>query len=191
MAYRADDGRWQRLFDDLEGELEATEAEESLAAVADRTRYEFSAIRLVDRLRGSLNQRLVVRLVGASPIAGVLGAVGHDWLLLEDDWGAELLVLLHGVVSITGLGRWAVAEDAVGPLDSRITIGLLLRRLARDRRVVGVQLRDGTQLTGTPQRVGADAVDLLEHDPGEVPRPTAVRSVVTIPWQAITLVRSR
>ncbi|MCU1673767.1 MAG: hypothetical protein JWN77_1880 [Frankiales bacterium] len=182
--------RWQALFDDLEAQLAAEEAAELRSEVADRTRHEVGLLRLVDRLRPAAGARLAVTVGGAGTVHGRLLDAGNDWLLLEEHGLREALVPLAAVTGITGLGARSDTPGSEGEVGRRLDLRWALRGLARSRTGVTVALRDGTAVTGTLDRVGADHVDVAEHAAGEARRASAVRQVRLVPLGAVALVRS-
>ncbi len=182
--------RWEALFADLEAEIEAAEAAELGAEVADRTRAEVGRIRLIDRLRAATGQELVVRAAGGTVVTGRLGAAGPDWLLLTEGNGRTAVVARTAVLTVTGLGAYAADPGSEGAVGARLDLRYALRGLARDRAGVTVLLTDGIAMVGTLDRVGADYAELAEHPPGEPRRAAGVRAVRTIPLAALAVVRS-
>lgn len=181
--------RWTSLFADLEAQFEAAEAADLAAEVRDRTRREAGLVRTVDRLRASRGAPVTVTVPGAGPVSGVLLDAGEDWLLLEQPAAREVLVPLAAVLSVTGLGRRTAAAQALGEVARRLDLRYALRGLARGRTAVQLLLVDGSVVTGTLDRVGADYVDLAEHVAGELRRASAVQGVRLVPLAALALVR--
>ena len=181
--------RWRGLFDDLEAQFDAAQAAELAGEVAERSRREAALLRLVDRLRAADGAPVAVTVTGAGVLRGRLLDTGADWLLLEEDGAREVLLPLSGVLGITGVGaRSAVPDD--GLVARRLDLRWALRGLARSRTGVALGLLDGSVVTGTLDRVGADHLDLAEHAPGEARRAAAVRQVRLVPLPAVVLVRS-
>ena len=180
--------RWKGLFDDLEGQLAAAEAAQLAGEVADRTRREAALVRLVDRLEAFEGHELVLHVQGAGLLRGRLVDTGPDWLLL-DEGGDELLVPVAAVLGVTGPGSRAGAPDG-SAVAARLDLRWALRGLARSRTGVSLTLVDGSQVTGTLDRVGADHLDVAEHGRGEARRAGAVRQVRLVPLAALGVVRS-
>lgn len=180
--------RWDELFRDLEAQLEAAGNAEHAAEVADRTRREGATLALVDRARGAVGGQVSAQVLGAGPVDGVLREVGVQWLLVEEAGGREALLALPAVVSLTGLTARSAAPGAGGRVFARLGMGSALRGISRDRAGVAVWLVDGSTVTGTIDRVGADFVEISAHGPGEPRR--RVTAVRTVPFAALSLVRS-
>jgi len=87
--------------------------------------------------------------------------------------------------------RSARADAAAPPagLAERMTLGFVLRGLARRRIPVTVHLRTGRTIPGTIDRALADHLDLAVHDPGQPRRADAVTAVRMIPFPALAWVR--
>jgi len=181
--------RWEALFDDLEAQLEAAEAAEQAGEVADRVRIESGRVRTLDRLAAARGHALAVGVHGAGPQRGTLVDAGVDWLLLDEGAGRELLVPVAAVLGITGLGTGTGVPGSEGAVGRRLDLRWALRGLARERVGVAVTVLDGTVVTGTVDRVGADDLELAEHGAGEPRRAAAVRGVRLIPIPALALVR--
>ncbi len=147
--------RWERLFDDLEGEVAEMAALERDAEISERVRAEVSAVRLLERLRGSRGATIAVEVMAVGPIRGVVRYVGPDWLLLDDS-GRDVLVPAGSVVSVEGAGRSAPVESGRVPL----TWAAAWRSLARDRARVHLVRLDGTALRGSVGQVGADFIEI-------------------------------
>jgi hypothetical protein len=182
--------RWDHLFADLEAQLDAADRDELAAEVRDRTRRETARLRLADRLRAAVGCRLVVTTGGASVIRGTLDQAGPDWLLLTEDSSSRALVPLAAVLSVDGLPAVSGEPGSEGAVGARLDLGYALRGLARDRAAVAITLRDGGTVTGTVDRVGADFVELAEHDAGEPRRRDSVIRVRTLPTAGISVLRS-
>jgi hypothetical protein len=178
--------RWDRLFADLEGQLEAAARAELAAEVADRTRYEVAQTQLLDRLRAMLHSHVELTVAGVGPVAGTLARVGADFVLLEAA-GSLALIRAGAVVTARNL---AAASRSVGEVAARIAIGMVVRELARDRAVVTVWLVDGTTLAGTVDRVGADYIDVAEHCLDEPRRAGSVQGIRTVALGSIAMVRA-
>lgn len=178
--------RWDRLFDDLEAQLDAADAAELASEVADRTRRERALVELTDRLMARRGQPVALHLAGGSSCEGVLVDVAQQWVVLRAP--GPVLVPTAALTSLRGLGTGAVTtgRDAV---HRRHSLGSVLRAVARDRSQVRMALVDATVWAGTLDAVGADYVDLAEHEPDEPRRPSAVRSVRTVPFAALAWVR--
>jgi hypothetical protein len=183
--------RWDELFRDLEAQLEAAGAAELDAEIADRSRREAAGLALVDRARAAVGQRVAARVLGAGTVEGVLRDVGSQWLLLTEDGGADAVLSLPALLSLTGLTRWTGVPGSGGEVFARLGLATALRGIARDRAAVSVCLVDGSVLTGTLERVGADFVELSAHGAGEPRRRDEVTAVRTVPFGALALVRSR
>jgi hypothetical protein len=167
--------RWERLFDDLESRLETQERALVDADVADLVRAERAQLLARDRLRAHVGELLTWSLVsGEAPLTGRLLDVGADWLLVKTATG-DLLIPIGALQYVAGLSR-LVAPDG-GAVARRLGIGVILRRLARDRAVVSVRLRGDQWVTGTIDRVGADHVDVAVHPDDESRRSRAVLGV--------------
>jgi hypothetical protein len=93
-------------------------------------------------------------------VRGRVCRTGPDWLLLDDGAPAELLVFTPAILWIDGLPPRAVDPAAVSVVDQQLRLGSVLRAAARDRRVVRVRLRDGSDFRGIVDRVGGDFVGL-------------------------------
>lgn len=179
--------RWDRLFADLEAELVAAEAQERDSEVAERTRAEVAKLRLVDRLRMA-DDDLTLQVTGLGDWSGAVADTGPDWVLLTGDRRGDLLALLDAVGSVVGLAGWSAVPGTEGRVAERFRVGAVLRGVARDRSTVRVVLRTGVAHTGTIDRVGADYLELAEHDPDEPRRPRAVRRVRLVPFGTLAAV---
>ncbi len=179
--------RWEGLFADLEAQAEALNRAERAAEIEDRTRSEFGRLTVVDRLRGSLGSEVRLWCRGNAILQGGLRRVHPEWLLLAQPHGRESLVAAGSVLSVSGLGRAALAPDRDAVVDARLGLRFALRRIARDRSGVRMQLTEGV-LAGTVDRVGADFVELALHPQGEARRRDAVFEVSLVPIAAIVAV---
>lgn len=185
VAAYSDRVRWDRLFDDLEGQLAAQTRLELDAEVAERTRAERARVTLGERIHGTRDGDVAVRLRGGAVVHGVLRDSGEGWMLLDDPVGRQQLVPTGAVLGISGLAR---------PRDDgrarRFAIGTALREVSRDRRAVVVVDVDGGRVHGTIDAVGADAFDIAEH-PQDTPRRSEnVREVRAVPFAAVAVISS-
>jgi hypothetical protein len=179
--------RWRRLFEDLDTQAAALEDAELRSEIADRTRAELASVPLARRLHSALGSTVELRLLGDAVVRGLLSGWGPDWLLVEA--GDEVLVSMGAVVAAGRLGSAASAVAGIGLVESRTSITSVLRAIARDRSTVAVRLVDSSQLIGTPDRVGADWVDIAAHDVGDAPRAPAVQGRWTVPLGALAAIR--
>lgn len=180
--------RWERLFADLEAELEAAEAAERQGEVAERTRVELARVAWVDRLAAAREVRL--DLTGGATVHGAVTVVGDGWAVVTtsgDPLGAPVVVRLAAVVSAQGVGRGA-RTAARTTATRRLGIAAPLRRISRDRCTVALALVDGRRVLGTLDAVGADHLDLAEHAVDEPRRPAGVSRVLTVPFAALASV---
>jgi hypothetical protein len=182
--------RWDELFRDLEGQLEAAGSAELAAEVADRSRREVAALRLLDRLRPAVGHPVRLHVQGAGQVTGTLQEVGAQWLLVVEPGGRQALVPFAALLGVAGIGARSTAPGQGGEVFARLGLAHALRGIARDRAPVTVWLSDGTALPGTVDRVGEDFVELAEHAPGEPRRRAEVSGVRAVPFAAIAAVRS-
>ncbi len=197
--------RWDRLFTDLEARFDELADAESAAESADRERVAVGVVRTIQRLSGSIDRPIRVRLAGGGSVGGVLRAVGPDWLLLTEGQGRDCLVALSAVTAVEGLT--ASTGPEISGLALRLDLRRALRGLARDRSPVAVALTGWAagssgsdagaygpigagELTGTIDRVGADFIELAAHAAWEPRRAGTVRSVALVPLSGIVLVRA-
>ncbi len=181
--------RWQRLFDDLEAQVEQADQAMLDTEVADRTRREMARVRLADRLRASVGESIVIRLMGLGSLTAVVESAGPDWVLVTERAGIETLLPLRAVLNVTGLGAQAAVPGSEGAVEARLGLGYALRRIARDRSPVVVTLSDGSTARGTVDRVGADAFDLRETDAARVGRSAREATGQTVPFAALSALR--
>jgi hypothetical protein len=186
--------RWEALFADLEAQWDAAEAAELAAEVADRTRREAGYLRLIDRMRPAVGHPLrlfVLGSAGAEPgvLTGRLLSLGVDWFLVEETAGTETVVPARSLLGVQGLAGSSAQPGHEGPLAARLDLRYLLRGVARDRSSCVLVLIDGSVVSGTLDRVGADFVELAEHAVGEYRRVRDARELRTVPIGAIALVR--
>lgn len=179
--------RWQSLFADLEGQAHALARADEDAEVAERIRGELATLTVTARLRGLVDAPVMLTLGPAGDLAGHLTQVGADWLLLECP--DEVLVPVDALTTAWDLPARAVTDAQAGAVATRLRLGSALRAIARDRSAVVVRRRDGSDLCGTPSRVGLDFVDMDLHERGTAPRRTEIRRQATIPYAAIAWVR--
>jgi hypothetical protein len=180
--------RWDELFADLEAQFEAAQAAELAAEVSDRTRRELARVRLVDRLRASIDQPLTVGVPHLGSLRGRVTRVGPDWLLLTETPGREALVPLAIVLTVGGLGPQAEEPGREGEVAARLGLRYALRLLARDRASLSITLTDGRTVSGTLDRVGADFVEIAEHSADVMRRGQLPATVV--PFSALVVLRS-
>lgn len=182
--------RWEQLFADLEAQFPVRNSADGLEEQASRERAEQGRVRLVDRLRAAQGWPVALTCRGAGEVRGRLVDVGFDWLLLRDEQQREVLVAAAVVRAVAGLGAETAAPAVQGVVERRLDLRRAVRGLARDRVAVQCVLDDGSTLTGTVDRVGADFLELAEH-PADVPRRrssvTGVRAVVL---SAVAVVRT-
>lgn len=181
--------RWDELFGDLEGRLEAAAAAETAAEVSDRLRRELALVGLVDRLRPLRGARVGLAVRGVGDVRGVLREVGSTWLLLDEGPDHEVLVPCTAVLSVSGLTRASAVPGDEGRVVRRFGLSHVLRGLARDRSPVVITLVDGRTVSGTIDRVGADFIELAEHGLGEARRAREVHRVQAVAQAAIGVVR--
>lgn len=179
--------RWDQLFGDLEGQARGFEAAELEAEIADRIRVELAQTTLLNRLRAQERRTVTLTVEGAGQVHGLLAQVGADWLLLQ--LPDELIIPAAAVVAVADLPTAAVSPDGVPLIASRLRMTAALRAVAVDRCPVTVTLRTGSIVTGTPDRVGADFVDLALHELAEAPRPSSIRGRLTVAFAAVGAVR--
>jgi hypothetical protein len=117
----------------------------------------------------------------------MVAAVGRDVVVLAADDG-DWAIPVWGLVAVVDLP--SSAREAAAPSE-RLGFASVARAWARQRSVVRVLRVGAGPLDGTIDAVGADHVDLAEHDPGEPRRPDAVRRHVSIPVGAVAALRRR
>lgn len=178
--------RWEELFDDLEGQAEAWQRAERDAEVADRTRAEVGQVTVMSRLRSHEGGDLSARLSNGTTLAGTLVRLGVDWLLLACPH--EVVVPVSGIATVSNLPWEATSPNGVGAVASRLTLSSVFRAMAVDRTRVTVQLNDRTSVSGTPDRVGRDFVDLALHHEDQAPRVAEISRRTTVVYAAISAV---
>jgi hypothetical protein len=180
--------RWQELFADLEAQALCLERADE-GEISDRIRGEMAQVTLINRLRASVARQVTVSIQGLGDVTGRLQRTGADWMLIQAP--DEVIVPLAAVMALRDLPPDALSPESSGVVAGGLRLTSVLRAAARDRSVVVLTRLDGRSLTGTPDRVGADFVDLALHDPSETPRRTDVRSRATVPLAAIACIRRR
>lgn len=179
--------RWDNLFADLAGELEAVEAAERQGEATERTRAELAQVSWVDRMATA--GEVSLDLLGGATVRGPVLTLGDGWAVVATSGAqrAAVVVRLAAVTSAQGLGRQARAAGRA-PVERRLGLAAAVRRIARDRSPVTLALVDGRRVAGTVDAVGADHLDLAEHPTDVVRRPLGVSRVLTVPFGALATI---
>ncbi|MCW2581650.1 MAG: uncharacterized protein JWQ53_440 [Klenkia sp.] len=180
--------RWEQLFADLEAQFEVEESATERAEGASRARAEVGRLRWVDRLGGARGHRVGLTCTGAGEVTGRVVDLGPDWVLLVDEQQREHLVATATVCALVGLGAATTVPVEEGAVARAWDLRRAVRGLARDRAPLRCVLVEGTVLTGTVDRVGADYLELAEHPADEPRRRGAVRQVRTVVLTAVAVV---
>lgn len=188
--------RWDRFFEDLEDQLDSEWEAERAALDTEAERLRLARLTLFERLHaliGAVEADVVVDLVGGAGVTGAPVAVGPDWLAVDDGgMRGALIVPLSAVVALgpthADLLRSA-RGSAPGRLRERMTLGFLLRDLARRRVPVTIHAADGRDYCGTIDRAASDHLDLALHDRGAPRRADLVTGYRLIPLAAVAGVR--
>jgi hypothetical protein len=173
--------RWDRLFDDLEAQLQGEQAREWAGEVADRTRRERAQVDLQSRLLANVdNDRVALRLPTRT-LSGRLVDVGPDWLLLET--GTHLVLVTLAVArALTGLAPRSRIPTVVA---KSFGLGAALRAVSRDRAAVELVDVAGSVVTGTIDVVGADHLELAVHPSDASRRASNVVSRLVVPFWSL------
>lgn len=186
--------RWDRFFEDLEDQLDSEWEAERAALDSEAERLRVSRLLLRERLVAlarSGETPAAIELSDTTVVTGRVQAVGADWLALDSDLrrGAAVILPLPAIVSLAVEPGPVVASarDAAGgsALRQRMTLGYVLRDLARKRVPVSLRVTGGKLLTGTIDRAGADHLDLALHDAGAPRRRDAVTGYRIVSFAAI------
>jgi hypothetical protein len=180
--------RWDRLFDDLQAQLDADGQRELDLEVSDRTRRERAQVGLHERFIAHRGLGVELRLAAGALVSGRVADAGSDWLLIDGDGDRGSLVPFGAIVAINGLGVRAAAGAGVA-IGKRFGLGYALRGLSRDRSVVSLTDIGGWVTTGTIDAVGADAIDLSEHPADMARRAENIVGRRVIPFAAIVVIR--
>lgn len=189
---------WDRLFEDLEGQLAAEWEAERAALDAETERLRISKLTLRTRLR-LLHQSdapITIRLTDGQSHAGRLRAIGADWIAAQTaDAPTSLIIPLHAVTGVETHHGAILDSLEEQPIESdgmreRMTLGFLLRDLARRRMPLRIAQHGGETLHGTIDRAGDDHLDFAVHDAGEARSAAAVRSFRMLPFTAVLWVRA-
>lgn len=183
---------WDHLFEDLEGQLASEWEAERAALDAEAERLRISRVELRSRLRALLadDALLTIHAMVGSPIRGHLSDLGADWIALQPERPRALcLVPLAAVMTIeVDHGRLLSSLDETertASVRERMTLGFVLRDLARRRIAVRVILSDGSDVHGTIDRAGSDHLDIAVHDRGAPRRASEVQAFRIIPLAAV------
>lgn len=188
--------RWDRLFDDLEAQASAEWEAERAALDAEAERVRIAQLSLVSRMRAAREAGAQVRcqLRSGERVQGLLVAAGADWCAMDVAAGRVVIVPLRALVTVHMSSR-DVRESTRAHrgegLRDRLTLGYVLRDLARRRIRVEVMLETGQTLTGTIDRAAADHCDVAVHDLAHARHPQAVTEQCVVPYAVIVSVRVR
>src|SRR3954447_25337572 len=150
--------RWTELFADLEAQLDAQQDAEHRAEIAHRDRRELASIGLLDPLTAHLGRPIRLGVHGVGPVDGTLVEAAEQWLMVEGAAGRAALAPRAACLWFHGLGRAATVPGRHA-LARRVGLSGPLRALAGQRIPVRVRLVDGSQFSGTLDRVHADHVE--------------------------------
>src|SRR5664279_5174857 len=197
--------RWDKLFDDLESQLENEITADDLEVDAEEERLRLGRLSMRDRIvslhaRSSEQSPLTLSAVLITGTRLIIrpAIIGRDWMSadLVDDSGrpAQCIVPFAALAGIS-LGSTHITPSlATMPssghpsLSKRLGVSYVLRDLCRRRRAVSLLLVVG-EVHGTIDRVGRDHLDLAVHERGAVRRETAVTEYRLVPFSSLVLVR--
>ncbi len=180
--------RWQRLFADLEVDALGLDMLERDAEIMDRTRAELASIRLADRFRAAIGVTVSVRVEGADGLRGQVRQVAACWLLLATSEQVEWLVAWSALLGVTGLPAQA-SPSRGSQIAERMGWPATWRALARNRDEVHVVRRDGSVVTGVPERAGADFVEIRHLGPDADVRSRRSAGRELLPYEAVAALR--
>ncbi|GGI47715.1 hypothetical protein BCL57_002428 [Agromyces flavus] len=211
--------RWDRLFDDLESQLDHEQRAEERAIELDGERLRIGRLGLRDRLaamsaEGGPRAAVRLELVGGRVVQVRPAAFGRDWLSghlgapgAPDETGLEpgthastsappqCVIPLSAIAAVLPGRRQLEASLAPQPesaarLAERIGLAFVLRDLARRRLGVEVTTTDGRH-HGTIDRVARDHLDLAVHETGVPRRERDVHGYRMVPFERVLLVTFR
>lgn len=189
--------RWDRFFDDLEGQLASEWEAERAALDTEAERLRLSRVGLRERLMALVGRdrdatTLSFEIADGTVLSAEVTGAGADWVALDDRGAAIVLPF----ASITAIGmphadvlRTARPAPPAPPLADRMTLGFVVRDLVRRRVAVTVFLRHGRTLAGTIDRGGADHLDMALHEPGTPRRVREVTGHRIVPFGAVAWIR--
>lgn len=192
---------WDRLFEDLEGQLASEWESERAALDAESERLRISRLDLRRRLRVLCDGAATATIdLQGLRIRARLRALGADWMAASPLEGGDAATRTTRIIpldAITGLGvdhgRLLASLNALGGTEAavreRMTLGFVLRDLGRRRAAVRVFRRDRSELHGTIDRAGSDHLDLAVHDPGTARTIGAVQEFRILPFAAVSSVQ--
>lgn len=184
--------RWDALFDDLQGQMAASELLDLESEITERARLEIARITLIDRLRAATSRRITVDLAYGLQFSGAIRQIGSDWILLSEG-SQSVVVLLRNIMAIEGLGAETLTASSLVRQNFR-SLSSALRLLARDRAMVTIYLmvsdESRRRFHAVIDRVGEDHCDIAVVRDGEVRRQREVLVRKTIPFGAILAIAS-
>ncbi|GAA1055687.1 hypothetical protein GCM10017608_23410 [Agromyces luteolus] len=188
--------RWDRLFDDLESQLDHDRLEEARSLAIETERARIGRLGLRDRIAAMTRAdggAVRLALVDATSVQLRPTAFGRDWIGGVPDGrpGSQCVVPVAAIAAVSASRRQVEAglapQTASTGIIERIGLAFALRDLGRRR--AGVELRTLDGLAhGTIDRVAADHLDLALHEPGAPRREREVRGYRLVPFARITVV---
>jgi hypothetical protein len=196
--------RWERLFQDLEDQLDRETDAELEDIARDEERLRISRMSLIERVRDYLGPpdeapALTISVDQLLLTCAVIRC-GRDWILVqvrEPGSLAGTALLPIAAVRSFRINEWSASEmnrpqrdasaGAQRGVSPEIAFTFVLRDLCRRRR--HVTLRSATtETSGTIERVGKDHLDIAVHPAGQPRSAQSVSHVEVVPLARIDLV---